>query len=184
MNTSFFLNLKGCDSSHGMKEPSRQPTIMVWGAMCGETLIGPFRVPEGVKINRYTYCQLLEGSFIPWLESQPLRLRKKLVFMQDNAPSHASQFTKSWLEEHGLVGDRYMDWPPNSCNLNPIENLWAIIKADIYKENRQFFSMDDLWKAIQEAFSAVTPSQIRVLNQSVDRRLMAVLKGKGGYTKY
>ena len=104
--------------------------------------------------------------------------------MQDNATSHASKFTKSWLEEHGLVGDRYMDWPPNSCNLNPIENLWAIIKADIYKENRQFFSMDDLWKAIQEAFSAVTPSQIRVLNQSVDRRLMAVLKGKGGYTKY
>ena len=74
---------------------------------CRETLIGSFRVPEGVRINCYTYCQLLEDSFIPWLDSQPLRLRKKLVFMQDNIPSHASKFTKSWLAEHGLVGERY-----------------------------------------------------------------------------
>lgn len=176
--------IKGRKSETRVKRQQGGGGIMVWGAMCGETFIGPFRVPEGVKINRYTYCQLLEDCFVPWLESVPLKLRKQLVFMQDNAPSHASKFTKSWLLEHGLVGDRYMDWPPNSCDLNPIENLWAIVKANIYKENRQFFSKDELWKAIKEAFSAVTPSQIRILNESVDRRLMAVLKGNGGCSKY
>ena len=44
--------------------------------------------------------------------------------------------------------------------------------------------MDDLWEANQEAFAAVTASQIRSLNKLVDRRLMAVLKQGGGHNKY
>jgi transposase len=26
-----------------------------------------------------------------------------------------------------------MEWPPYSPDLNPIENLWFLLKADIYK---------------------------------------------------
>ncbi len=26
-----------------------------------------------------------------------------------------------------------MDWPPYNPDLNPIENLWALLKADIYR---------------------------------------------------
>ncbi len=47
------------------------------------------------------------------------------IFQQDLAPAHTAKTTKSWLNDHG-VG--VLDWSANSPDLNPIENLWGIVK--------------------------------------------------------
>ncbi len=47
------------------------------------------------------------------------------IFQQDLAPAHTAKSTKSWLNDHG-VG--VLDWPANSPDLNPIENLCGIVK--------------------------------------------------------
>ncbi len=54
-----------------------------------------------------------------------------LIFQQDLAPAHTAKSTKRWLNDYG-VG--VIDWPANSPDLNPRENLWGIVKEENEKQ--------------------------------------------------
>ena len=42
--------------------------VMIWAGIIGDQLIGPFRVPDGVKLNSENYCQFLNDNFFKkWL---------------------------------------------------------------------------------------------------------------------
>ena len=155
--------------------------VMFWAAIVDKDIIGPFRVPDGVKIDSVGYCDLLQKWFMPWWKRKAVKTRKSLIFMHDNAPAHASKFTHEWLARQGIKGSNLMVWPPCSPDLNPIENVWSIIKQDVYKEGRQYSSKDQLWRAIQTATNKIKPDQIRNLTKSADKRLTKVIEGKGGH---
>lgn len=167
------------DSRHFVKRQQGGGSIMIWAGIIGNELVGPFRVEDGVKMNSKSYCEFLDQYFFEWLDDQPIAKRRSLIFMQDNAPSHASKLTKSWLQEKGFVGETYMDWPANSCDLNPIENLWSILKREIYRNSKQFNSKHDLWEAVKVAANNVSASTIVNLTSDVDNRLVRVLENKG-----
>ena len=48
-----------------------------------------------------------------------------------------------------------MIWPPNSPDLNPIENLWSIIKQRVDADGKQYSSKDALWEAIKQAADSI-----------------------------
>ncbi|KAG1664759.1 Flotillin-1 [Nymphon striatum] len=54
------------------------------------------------------------------------------IFQQDLAPCHTSRKMRTFFEESGL---EVLDWPGNSPDINPIENLWAIMKRRLQKED-------------------------------------------------
>ena len=100
--------------------------------------------------------------------------------MHDNAPCHAAKATIKCLEGLGFKDETLMVWPPNSPDINPIENLWAIIKQRVYADGKQFSTLHELWKAIKLESAAIPHSLVKKLNDSVNDRLLDVIRCQGG----
>ncbi len=64
------------------------------------------------------------------------------------------RFQKSWFNDHGVS---VLDWPANSPDLNPIDNLWSIIKRKM-RDTRPN-NADELKAAIKAAWASITPQQ-------------------------
>ncbi len=95
------------------------------------------------------------------------------IFQQDLAPAHTAKGTKSWFNDHGVT---VLDWPANSPDLNPVENLWGIVKRKM-RDTRPN-NADDLKATVKATWAC------HRLIASMPRRIDAVIHSKGGPTKY
>ncbi len=86
---------------------------------------------------------------------------------------------KSWFNDHGVT---VLDWPANSPDLNPIENLSGIVKRKM-RDTRPN-NADELKATVKETWASIPPQQCHKLITSMPRRIEAVIKAKGAPTKY
>jgi hypothetical protein len=84
-----------------------------------------------------------------------------------------------------------MEWPPYSLNLNPIKNLWALLKAEVYRRFPKLLNAPNIvetlnlliehailtWESMGDALL------LRLLDSMVARK-NAVIVANGWYTKY
>ncbi len=101
------------------------------------------------------------------------------IFQQDLAPAHTAKGTKSWFNDHGVT---VLDWPANSPDLNPIENLSGIVKRKM-RDTRPN-NADELKATVKETWASIPPQQCHKLITSTPCRIEAVIKAKGAPTKY
>ena len=79
-------------------------------------------------------------------------------------------------------GVEFMDWPPQSPDMNPIENLWKTLGQNVMARNPA--KVEDLWIKLQEEWAKITVAQCQDLLKSCGRRYAAVIENKGRSTKY
>ena len=112
--------------------------IHVWGILSYHALFHLHVVPQKTTINGEYYrssilaneCQeelnrtAQEGSIS---ERALLPDPSQAVFMQDGAPPRSTKRIQEWCRESLPSFWASRDWPENRPDLNPIEDLWAIV---------------------------------------------------------
>ena len=76
-----------------------------------------------------------------------------------------------------------MEWPSQSPDLNPIENLWRYIKVRLRGKPKSK-SKDALLENINNIWDNIPQSMFDTFIDSMPHRVKAVLEAKGGHTKY
>ena len=104
--------------------PKFSVSIMVWGALSEKGLY--FTYIQG-SLNSQKYCLILQ-EFIPYANSL---FPDGWVLQQDGATCHTSKYTKEWCEIQNV---RILQWPANSPDLSPIENICKLVKDKVEKK--------------------------------------------------
>ena len=104
-----------------------------------------------------------------------------VVFQQNNDPKHTSKKAKKWFEDNDITAFK---WPAQSPDLNPIEHLWHHFKKKLGEYEVSANSVTELWERVQVEWEKIPKEECQKLIESMPRRLAAVFREKGGYTKY
>ncbi len=150
-------------------------SVMIWGAMSSAG-VGPLCFLK-TNVTAPVYPDILEHFLLP--SADQLFKDADFIFQQDLAPAQTAKRTKSWLNDHGVD---VLDWPANPPDLNPIQNLWGIVKRKM--RNKRPKNADEMKATVKESWASIPPQQCHKLITSMPRRLEAVIKAKGAPTKY
>lgn len=77
-----------------------------------------------------------------------------------------------------------MDWPPQSPDLNPIENLWMRLKNILSRDGRAKKKLQLKERIVRAWYRVITRGELLKLIESIPRRCKMVIASKGGPTKY
>ena len=134
------------DPKYMRQEKQLHGKVSLWGCICAEGL-GHAELYAG-SIDSTRHRDILRHSLIksfrefypdgPW------------IFQQDNVRFHTTPETVTYLHEKGVT---LIEWPAWSPDLNPIENLWNVIKARVYSRFPQ--SLEEMEAVIREEWADI-----------------------------
>lgn len=160
---------------------------MVWGAFWGLNKSDLYLLRRDFAAKKQGYSA---ESYIQVLDDNLTGIyTPDLTFMQDNAPIHSAKKVKEWFAEMGI---KVLEWPPYSPDLNPIENLWALLKKEAFivapglkdLKGKSIEAKHYLFHVLQKAWDQLDRVVLRGLVESMSRRCQAVIDAEGWHTKY
>ena len=158
------------------KTVKHPPSIMCWGAITAKGRAGFAPLEKGKRLNSQGYIKILEEKAKIHMD-----IHGVTYFQQDSAPCHVSKVTKKWFADNHIM--LLEKWPPNSPDLNVIENCWSIMKTKVSLHRPS--SEKDLLHILKTVWvTEISPEYCRKLVRSMPYRIQAVLDNKGYPTKY
>ena len=159
---------------------------MVWAAIWigGRTELVIMKRDDEAAKNGYTarsYIQVLDSQLSDeWFE--------EMQFVQDNAPIHTANIVKDWFARHPIS---LVEWPPYSPDLNPIEQVWKMLKQQVLERYPHLAEagkgaevVEEFKEALRETWRLMDQSKIDNIIKSMTTRINAVREAEGWYTRF
>ncbi len=100
-----------------------------------------------------------------------------IVFQHDNDPKHMAKATREWLRKKYI---KVLEWPSQSSDLNPIENLWRVLKVRVAKHQPR--NLNDFKRICKEEWDKILPAMSKPA-ANYKKHLTSVFANKGFATK-
>lgn len=172
------------------REPRQE--MLQQNVQCADTQSASVHVWAGITLHSRTelvfldanvdanvYAQLLQTNLLPFVNAAFGGVAN-CILQDDNAPPHRAAAVTQLKEQLQL---RALRWPSRSPDMNPIEHVWDFLKRTIQRENPPQNVMQ-LRQAIADAWQRLPQDFLRRLILGMPRRVSALLRARGGHTRY
>ncbi|GFU99657.1 transposable element Tcb2 transposase [Trichonephila clavipes] len=94
-----------------------------------------------------------------------------------------SRLATGWLDKHSC-NICVINWTPRSPDLNPIENLWYVWEQGVKDTHIAPTHFSELWTALANIWQVIPVERFQKFFESLSRREAAIIKARGGSTRY
>ncbi|CAK1599699.1 unnamed protein product [Parnassius mnemosyne] len=157
---------------------------MFWGGISVDGKTEPVCVSRtrggrgqgSLNAGRYI-TEILEEHVVPYAGY----VGDGFMLMHDNARCHTAAIVRDYLQE---VDIPVMHWPARSPDLNSIEYLWDDLKRRVRARDPAPTTLQELQDAVLEEWEQIPQEAVATLVRSMKDRMEAVIKARGGNTRF
>jgi transposase len=155
-------------------KPKNRQKVHVWGAvsMKGILTCHTFRY----NLDGPYYVHMPENYLLSAARQQ---FRQNWRLQQNNNPKHTNNICKRFINNNV---PQLLEWPSNSPEVNPIENIWSIVKPKV--EKRKPKDIDELELFLAEEFKNTEINVVKNCVMSMKKRCLSLISSKGERIKY
>lgn len=152
--------------------------LMIWGCITYFGIGDSCSLPQG--LDSETYVDVLQDYIIQSRDYYNMD-SKKFMFQHDNCKVHTANIVKNFFRKSKI---NVMEWPVNSPDLSPIENVWSYCKYHLDQYENDPDDLDDLWERVQDIWNMIPVEYLRSLYESMPKRMQSLYRNRGGHITY